>query len=76
MSQYEILVLIIYAQKPSAKAHANVSSIARDLSFGLSLHQHPYFVYNSSKGSGEHAHLCRLTRGLAAPHCDKYQNLI
>ena len=33
---------------------------AEGLMFGSSLHLHPYFVYASSKGSGETAHLCRL----------------
>ena len=48
------------------------------LNFRLNLHLHPYFVYSSSKGSGESAHLPRLTRAFVARQCDKYmyQNLI
>ena len=46
---------------PSLSAYADVSSGARGLIFGLSLRLHPYFMYASSEGSSETAHLCRLT---------------
>ena len=39
-----ISVLITYAQMPLVNTHADVSSEARGLNFGLSLHLHPYFV--------------------------------
>ena len=35
----------------------------------LSLYQHPYFVYESSKGSGESVHLRRLALAFIAQHC-------
>ena len=35
---------------------SDVSSKAKDLNFGLSLHLHPYFVYARIKASGESAH--------------------
>ena len=54
------LVPIAYAQKPRFNTHADVPSRARGLKFGLSLHLHPYFMFSSSKGSGESAHWCRL----------------
>ena len=44
----------------------DVFSKVRGLNFGLSLHQHPYFVYMSSEGSGESAHMLKLRRILAA----------
>ena len=43
------------------KAYAGVFSGARYLNFGQSLHQYPYFGYAGNEGSGESAHLCRLT---------------
>ena len=36
------------------------------LNFGLNLHIPPYFEHAISKGAGETAHLCRLTRAFAA----------
>ena len=54
------LVRIAYAQKPHLSAHAFVSSKARNLNFGLSLHLNPNFVYASSNGSGESVHMRRL----------------
>ena len=51
----KILVFNTCAQKPHLNAHADITSGARDLNFDLSLHLHPYFVYASSKGSGESA---------------------
>ena len=67
MGQPEISVLTTYAQKPSLKAHAEVSSRARGQTFDLHLHLyvHPY-TCTSSKGSGESALLRRLTRDFAA----------
>ena len=50
------LVLIAYAQEPPLNAHAEVSSSARCLNFGLGLHLYPYFMYASSEGSGESVH--------------------
>ena len=41
-------------------AHAHMPSEARFLHFRPSLPLHPYFVYASSEGSGESAHLHRL----------------
>ena len=38
-----------YVQMLLTNAHAVVKSEARGLTFGLSLHLHPYFVYVSSK---------------------------
>ena len=49
----EILVLIACAQKPTFDPHADLSSRVRGLNFGLSLHLYPYFMYVSSKVSGE-----------------------
>ena len=37
--------------------HVEVSSRARGLLFGLSLHLYPYFAYASSEDSGESAHI-------------------
>ena len=42
-------------KKPPLNAHAVVSSGARGLNFGLSIHPHPYFVYASNEGSGKPA---------------------
>ena len=41
---HNILVLIIYCQMPLKITNADVSSGARGLNFGLSLHLHPDFV--------------------------------
>ena len=75
-SLYMILVLIAYAQKPSLNAHADISSGARGLNFGLSLHLLTNFVYSSSEGSGESVHLQRLARAFVARQCDKYPNQV
>ena len=48
----------------ASKVHTDVSSTARGLNFGPSLHLHPYFVYASSECSEESVH-CRLVRALA-----------
>ena len=55
-----ILVLITCTQKPPLNPYFEISSWARGLNCGQSLNLHPYFMYASSKGSGESAHLCRL----------------
>ena len=47
---------------PAINPHADVSSRARGLKFGLSLHLHPYFEYASSEAC-------------AARKRDKYQHL-
>ena len=41
---------------PLINAHADVCSKARCLDFGLNLHLYPYFMYASSKSSGESVH--------------------
>ena len=45
--------VLLYVTKPPISTHVDVSSGARGLNFGLSLYQHPYFVYASSESSGE-----------------------
>ena len=50
-----------YRQSPPLNAHADVSSGARSLNFGVSLHLHANFVYMSSEGSGAESGL--LERG-------------
>ena len=45
----------IHVQKPAIDYHADISCQAGS-KFGLSLHLLPYFVYASSKGSGQYAH--------------------
>ena len=56
---HKISVLITYVKTPLRliNAHADIFSIARSLNFGLSLHLHPFFVYASSEGFGESAHI-------------------
>ena len=49
----------------------HVSSETRNLNFCLILYLHPSFMYESSEGSGESAHLCGLTGALV----DKYKPL-
>ena len=50
----------IYMQMPLRNIHADISSKARGLIFFyLSLHLHPYFMYMSSKGSGQTLHMHR-----------------
>ena len=41
--------------------YAQISRGARGLKFGLSLHIHPYFVYETSKGYDKSGHLRRPT---------------
>ena len=59
---HRILVRIAYAQKPHSLhwTHMVTSVEARDLSFNLSLHLHPFVVCASSEGFGESAHLRML----------------
>ena len=52
---HDIFVLIAYALLCLIIAHADVSSMVRDLHFGLSFHLHPYFEYASNECSGESA---------------------
>ena len=47
-----------HMQKSPLNAHADISSTARYVSFGLSVHL--YSVYASNVGSGESAHMRRL----------------
>ena len=67
---FTITVLIPHAQ------NADIASKVEGQTFNLSLHQHPYFVYASSEGSGNTLWMCRLIEALAASHYDKYQNLM
>ena len=62
-------VLIPHAQ------NADIASKVEGQTFNLSLHQHPYFVYASSEGSGKTVWMWRLIQALATCHYDKYQNL-
>ena len=55
MGQQEILVLIANAQKLPLNAKADIPKGARGLNFGLSPDLYQFFVYVSSKGSGESA---------------------
>ena len=55
------VVLMENAQETSLNAHACASVRVRGLRFGLSLHLLPYYVYASSEGFGESAHMRRLT---------------
>ena len=67
---HEILVLVAFPQKRLINVLAYVSSGARGLNFGLSLHLHPYFVCASSKCSGKYVHLRRLAWAFIAHWCD------
>ena len=75
-SVHNIFVLITYTQTPLIKAHAAITRGGNDLNFYLSLHFNPYFVYASCNGSGESAHMCRLTWAFATCWWDKYRNLL
>ena len=55
----EILVLFVL-RKHSANAHAQPSSGARCVIFGLTLRLLPYFMCANSEGSGETARMHRL----------------
>ena len=67
---FTITVLISHAQ------NVDIASKVEGQTFNLSLHQHPYLVYGSSKGSGKTVWMCRLIQALAVCHYDKYQNLM
>ena len=69
---HEISVLIAYAQMPLINTHSSVSSYARGLNFGPSLHLHPYFVYVSREDFGNSA--C-IALAFPAGRYDKYQIL-
>ena len=56
---HKISVLIAYAQKPPINTRADVSSVARDLNFGLSLLL-PYFVRARDETSDKTARMHRL----------------
>ena len=71
-----IPLLTACAQVPLINAHPDVFKEARGLYFGLSLHLHPYFMYASSEGSGESAHMRRLAWAFAARWRDKYRKLV
>ena len=68
---HEILVPIWNVQKPP---YADISSGARGLNFGLSLHLHPYFVFVSCEGSGEPAPFCKLSWALIAHMGESFQD--
>ena len=55
----EILMFIVYAQKPPVNVYAGVSS-GNMFNCYLGVYLHPNFVYASCEGYGENAHLCRL----------------
>ena len=48
-----MVVFIAYVHKPPINNHADKSSWARGLNFGLSLYQSQSFMYASNEGSGE-----------------------
>ena len=56
----------------SIKWYVDVSCRARCQKFILSLHLSSYFVYASSKGSGQFSHLPRPVWSFVAWQCDKY----
>ena len=51
---------------PPVNDHTDVSSEARCQIICLSLNLHPYFVFASSQGSGEFAHMRKLTWAFVA----------
>ena len=53
----EVLVFITYGQMPLINGHADLSHRASGLNFDLNIYLYPYFVYTSSEGSGESAHM-------------------
>ena len=57
---------ITLAQKPHLNFLVDVFSEVRDPKFNLSLHLHPYFVYEKSKGSGKTAWTHRLVGAFSA----------
>ena len=72
--EHDILVLIAHAQKPRLNDHADISSGARGLNFGLSLHPYPYLVYASSECSNKHARMRMLVCALAARRSVRLEN--
>ena len=72
MAQHTRYWYLLHMLKTSLYAFADVFNRARGLNFGLSLHQHPYFMYASSKGSG----FCvgSPVRAFVVLKCDKYRN--
>ena len=74
---HDMLVLIVYAQKPPINAHTevHVSSIACGLSSSLSIYLLLYFVY-VIKGSVDSAHMRRPNRAFGARQCIKYNILM
>ena len=68
---HKILVLNAYVQKPPLDANADAPITNKGLTFGLSLHLNPYFVYASNIGSGQTVHLCRLVWVFIARQCEK-----
>ena len=60
----------------SSNTHAQPSSGARCLMFGLTLRLLLYFMCANSEHSGETAQMHRLAWALAGRLCDKYHNLI
>ena len=63
-------------RKTPQNAHTGVSSGVIGKFCRLSLFLPSYFVYVSNEGSGESAHMRRLTLAFVARQCDVYQNLI
>ena len=57
---------IPHAQKPHLNFLVDVFSEVRDPKFNLSLHLHPYFVHEKSKGSGKTVWTYRLVRAFSA----------
>ena len=69
---HEISALIAYAQMTIIKAHPDISSKARGLNFGLSLHLSSLFINSRTEDSGKsaHMHMRRLVWGCAAHWCN------
>ena len=57
---HEVFILIAYALMSLINAHADISSGARYLHAGLTLHLQLYFMYASSEGAGESAYICKV----------------
>ena len=71
MGHHEILVLFLHAQMSSPNVLADEFNIARSINLCPGLLPYPYFVYVSSEGSDESAHMRRLTRACGARKFDK-----
>ena len=65
--------MIFWYVNPQKNAHSDLSGGDRSQKFGLILHHHPFFVYNSSKGSNESALLRRLARDFTARNAIRTQ---